>query len=105
MTGTLKTMGCLVAMTLVTGPTVWAQETAKRPSEMIRFKKGEHPRIWVTKADLPGIRARCAAGGSHEREFKRLKALVDREMATREPGVEWVGKHDYSTLTLVQDSC
>ena len=69
--------------------TAWGQETAKRPSEMIRFKKGEHPRIWITKADLPGIRARCAAGGTHEREFKRLKELVDLEMTKGEPGEEW----------------
>ena len=58
--------------------TTSAQE---RPSQQVRFRKGEHPRIWITKADLADIRKRCAPGGSHEREFRRLKQLMDGQIA------------------------
>ena len=84
--GKAKGMLCVAAVVLAAGLTAWAQEAGKRPSETVRFKKGEHPRVWVTAADLPALRARCAAGGTHEREFKRLKGLVDAEMAQGEPG-------------------
>jgi hypothetical protein len=72
----------LVLATCITGSEALAQERANRPSQMIRFRGGEHPRLWITAADLPAIRKRCAPGGSHEREFKRMKELADSEIAT-----------------------
>ena len=75
---------CLAAARLT------AADAQVRPSLQIRFKKGEHPRIWVTSKDLPALRKRCAPGGSHEREFKRLKQLMDRQMAAG--GVRGVGR-------------
>ncbi len=68
----------LLMSVLLTCVTAWAKAEGK-PSAMIGFKRGEHPRIWITKNDLPGLRKRCAPGGSHEREFKRLKQLVDAD--------------------------
>ena len=72
---------------------------AERSSSSIRFKRGEHPRIWITKEDLPEIRKRCAPGGSHEREFARLKKLTDSELTRVKPGTGsgWKG---YSATTL-----
>ena len=81
----LKTAVCFCSAMFVAALVVEAQETGKRPSETIRFERGEHPRIWIARADLPEIRSRCAAGGTHAREFTRLKKLVDLAISKAEP--------------------
>ncbi|MBL7222801.1 MAG: hypothetical protein ISS72_03015, partial [Candidatus Brocadiae bacterium] len=55
---------------------------AARAATTLKYKKGDHPRLWVGDGRLAKIAKRCAPGGSMHAQYVALKNKVDAELAS-----------------------
>jgi len=59
-----------------------AQEPDVSNHTKLKYRKGDHPRLWVGDGRLAKIAERCAPGGCMNAEYVALKNKVDAELAS-----------------------
>ena len=75
----------VVAVALVAGsgePVIRAQEPGVSTDTKLKYREGDHPRLWVGDGRLAKIAERCAPGGCMNAEYLALKNKVDAELAS-----------------------